>query len=240
MTRYKNKMIFYINSNDRESGTHGNFTIRLNYPPGVDFDRAVILDASIKRSWYLIEEGKNTFTLIENNIEVPIAIPEGNYSFTSFRYVLENLLNTYSPHHWSYNIAIPNTATGPSTAKYTYTCTGGNPAFKFDNYIYEQMGFLKSSVNYFVDGELISVNPVYFNRDVIHIHCDMIGDDKSNILQTLSAKGSDFSSINYQCTDIDANSKKVVKNKCFEFSNYRRILSTYKFIFKYFIYINVI
>ena len=58
MTRYKNKMIFYINSNDRESGTHGNFTIRLNYPPGVDFDRAVILDASIKRSWYLIEEGK--------------------------------------------------------------------------------------------------------------------------------------------------------------------------------------
>ena len=70
-------------------------------------------------------------------------------------------------------------------------------------------------MNYFVDGELISVNPVYFNRDVIHIHCDMIGDDKSNILQTLSAKGSDFSSINYQCTDIDANSKKVVKKQMF-------------------------
>lgn len=228
MTTYLNKMLFYINSDARDSGTHGDFTITLNIPSDKEVNRAVILDAAIKRSWYLIEAGRNTFILVENGIEVIITIPEGNYSFGSFKITLQNLLNQHSPNNWIYIVSTPNPSTGASTAKYTYSCNGGNPTFKFTDHLYEQMGFLKDSTNNFIDGSLISVNPVYFNKDVLHIHSDMVTDHQSNVLQTVSANGSDFSSIKYKCEDIDANSKVITnRSNTFRFivmdENYRPV-----------------
>lgn len=211
MSKYFNKMIFDIHSEERESGTNSDFMMTLNIPPDKDVNRAVILDAVIKRSWYLIEDGNNTFTLSENGTDVIITIPEGNYNFTSFRITIVNLLNTNSPNGWTYSVSIPNPSIEASTAKYTFNCSGGDPVFIFGDYLYEQMGFLGNSQYTFSSGKLTSVSPVYFNKDVLHIHSDMIADHQSNRMLTVSANGSDFSSIKYQCTDIEAYSKPITK-----------------------------
>ena len=218
MVNYPNKMLFDINSDFRDSGTHGDFMFTLNIPSDKEVNRAVIKDGIFKRSWFLIEDGQNTFILIENGVETTVTIQEGNYGFSSYRVYLQNLLNQISPNGWTYNINIPNPSIGPSTAKYSFSCIGGDPIFKFGDNIYEQMGFLKNSSNTFINGSLISVNPVYFNRDVIHIHSDMVNDHQSNELQTISATGGDFTSINYRCEDIEANSKPItMKSNTFRF-----------------------
>lgn len=210
MTKYLNKQIFTINSNDRDSGTHSDFMITLPLYTQ-DVDRVVVLDASIKRSFYLIEDGQNTFTLTENDQSTSITIPPGNYNFGSFRLVLQNLLNTFSPKLWTYSITVPNTATSASTGKYTFTCAGGDPAFTFSEHLHEQFGFEAGSTNLFVGGTLISANPVFFNKDTLHIHSDMCSNGSDNILQVVSASGADFSSLKYLCLDVEANSKPMTK-----------------------------
>lgn len=211
MTKYLNKQIFTINSNERDFGTHSDFSITLPLS-SQEVNRIVVLDASIKRSFYLIEEGLNTFELTELDETVTINVPQGNYNFNSFRIVLQNLLNTNSPKHWNYTVTIPNTSVSASTAKYTFTCVGGDPIFTFQNYLYEQFGFAsRSSVN-FVGGSLISSFPVLFNKDTLHIHSDACYNGKDNILQVVSASGADFSSLKYVCLDVEANSKNIVKN----------------------------
>lgn len=208
---YLNSQIFYIDSHDLINGNHGDFSITLPLAVGKEVDTVVLLNASIKKSFYLIEDGKNTFILKEGDKTVIITIPEGNYGFTSFKIQLQSLLNTNSPNSWVYTIITPNTATSASTAKYTYNCVGGNPEFIFTDYIYEQMGFNINSINIFINNTLISIVPANFNIDVIRIHSDMIGNHKDNILQVINANVPDFSSMKYECIDIEANSKPLIK-----------------------------
>ena len=99
------KRIFYVDSHNKLSGTHSNFSYYLEYQ-NEEYD--VVLQATIPKSYYLVQAGKNTFVLNENGNHVVISMPLGNYSRTSFRFQLQEQLNTNSPLGYTYVISIPN------------------------------------------------------------------------------------------------------------------------------------
>ena len=55
--------IFYKEYQKRTSGTSGSFSINLNMPPNNTYNRIVVMQASIPKSFYLIISPYNTFTL---------------------------------------------------------------------------------------------------------------------------------------------------------------------------------
>ena len=118
MSLIKSKKLFYIDSHNRLSGTHSNFTYQLDYK-NEDYDHCVVLQASIPKSYWLIQNNQNTFTLDEISNQVTISIPVGNYSRSSFAYQLQYQLNTNSPNHYTYQISIPNSSLTGGTGFYT-------------------------------------------------------------------------------------------------------------------------
>lgn len=228
--KYLNKTIVYVDSHQRTSGSHGDFTYKIKLDKK-DVDSVVVLSSTIKKSYHLIEDGFNTFILKEGIIETTITIPIGNYSASTFKTVVQGLLNTNSPNLWTYAITLPNTATTAQTGQFTYTVSGNSsqPSFIFDKHLFEQFGFESSSTNTFVADTITSTNMVYFQLlDVIRIHSDL-SHKGGNILQEISAISPDFSTLKYNCIDIDANSKNftLTEQNIFEFTcldeEYRRI-----------------
>ena len=116
------------------------------------------------KSYYLVQSGQNTFTLVEGTSNAIITIPVGNYSRSSFQIQLQSLLNSSSPHSWTYAISIPNTLITGDTGLYTYTVTGNSsqPQFIIGSYLYEQLGFNANTTYMFSSGTLTSVNVVKF------------------------------------------------------------------------------
>ena len=54
MNHFGPHSIFYIDSQNRTSGTSGNFSINLNMPPNNTYNRIVVMQASIPKSFYLL------------------------------------------------------------------------------------------------------------------------------------------------------------------------------------------
>ena len=148
MSIITNKKLFYIDSHNRLSGTHSNFTIQVDYKDE-SFDHCVVLQATIPKSYYLIQPGKNTFVLDENGSQVTITIPIGNYSRSSFAYQLQYQLNQNSPNGWSYVMTKSNNQTTGDNGLYTWTVTnnsGNQPSFIIGEYLYEQLGFDSNTI----------------------------------------------------------------------------------------------
>jgi hypothetical protein len=204
--------VFYIDSHNRTSGTHNDFWIDLKFDDR-DVNRVCVLRAAIKKSYYIIQSGSNTFTLQEGASTALITVPEGNYSATSFSIVLTALLNTASPTSKTYTMSIPDGQSAAATAKFTYTSTGTNSAFVIGTYLYEQLGFDPSQTVSFVAGSLTSANCVNFQvKSTLRIHSNMVSSGTNNILQEINTSGYDFSTMTYECQDIEANSRVFVRN----------------------------
>src|SRR5665647_1597299 len=136
----KQKHYVYVDSRQRLSGTDSNFTYALNLPADEEYDRVVVLNALIPKSYYLVQTGKNTFQLIEGTSTVTITVPVGDYVLQAWQSTLQTLLNTYSPHSWTYTITFPNSAAGANTGKLTFNVTGNGsvqPALKIANNFFE-------------------------------------------------------------------------------------------------------
>ncbi len=208
------KTIYYIDSHQRTSGTHYNFTFPIPFPPNNDYTHVCLLSAVIPKSYYLVQQGYNTFTLRENGIDTTVTVPIGNYSATSFRTVVQGLLNTSSSQGWTYSITYPTISSSANTGKYTFTCTGGNPSFIFTNGLYEQFGFDPNSTNTFVAGQLVSKDVIKMQvEDTLYLHSDIGTNGKDDILNEIFIGSSpDYSSIKYQCIDVDAYSKELQTN----------------------------
>ena len=84
MSYYSEHQIFYINSNNRSSGTNENFSYILDIDRNFNYDRVLLLDATIPKSFYNVQTGFNTFTISEDNITRSITLPIGNYNRNSF------------------------------------------------------------------------------------------------------------------------------------------------------------
>ncbi len=205
---YLNCQFIYLDSHNRLSGSHSDFTIEVPYQFDQAVDSVVCVRATIKKSYWLVQVNQNTFVLNENGTPITITVPPGNYSANSFRYVLQNLLNAATLNTWVYTVTLPNPATQASTGQFTFTCVGGNPSFIFTDYLYDLFGFEPNTTNTFVSNTLTSVNVVNFQTyDLLRIHTDMIGTQKNNILQEVSTLSPDFTALTYECFDYHANSK---------------------------------
>ncbi len=65
MNHISSKSMFFIDSQNRTSGSSGNFSINFAMPPNNRYDRIVVMRASIPQSFYLVSAPYNTFQLLE-------------------------------------------------------------------------------------------------------------------------------------------------------------------------------
>ena len=206
------KPLFYINSAARASGTDGNFLASVALPAEEKFTHVCVMEASVPKSYYLVQAGFNTFTVIENAVPLLVSVAPGNYNVNTFARYLSNLLTTVSLNHWVYSVSYSTAQDGPQTGKYLFAVAGtGQPTFVFANYLQEQMGFARNSANTFVANVMTSTSVVKFQlEDILYCHSDMVGDGKEDILQHIFTNGvPDNGVINYKCINHEMMSKKI-------------------------------
>lgn len=209
-----NSQIFYINSRNRISGTNSNFSYAIEIDRTKSYTHVCCLQLSIPKSFYLIQEESNTFTLQEGILSATITIPKGNYNINSLESNLTTLLNTASPNGWTYSITYPNTNTSADSGKFTYSVSGNSgvqPQFIFTTYLYEQLGFEQNSTNTFVANSLESVNVLNLQREgTLYLYSNIANNGGDAILQEVfSNNDPDFGSITYQCTSLEGYSKQL-------------------------------
>ena len=193
----KHRQLFYIDSGKRLSGTSSAFSYKLDISQNDKFDHCTVLQASIPFTYYLIEDGFNTFQLQETGEDVvTVTIPEGNYNMNSFVQIVGPLLTTASGLGSTYTLTYPASFTATNTAFITITITGGTASnsqliFASTNTINEQFGFDSGSTQTFSTDTLISSNTVNFltNRSLL-IHADIIDGGATNILQEIYSNNS--------------------------------------------------
>ena len=202
---------YYINSENRLSGTSSNFSYNIDIPDGSNFDSVLVVDMSIPFTYYIVRAGNNFFWLREKGVDTLITVPRGNYDVESFASTLTSLLNSNSPNGWTYQMTIDMTL-----AKYTYTVTGNGtdqPSFVLVNHLADQTGFPTNSTNTLVGNTLLSTDVLNFaGPNVLYLHSDIV-DDSSSILQGAYPSNTiPFSFITKQCPDPDLYTKKLRTN----------------------------
>jgi hypothetical protein len=221
MSLITEKKVYYIDSHQRvygpsgaqQANTDSNFFYMIDMH-NFDFDQVCVLQANIPKSYYLVQSGQNTFTLIEGSSSILISFPIGNYGRSSFKTQLQALLNTYSPNGYVYSVTIPNSTTGPDTGLYYFSVTGNagvQPQFTFTIYLYEQFGFNSNTTNTFVANSLVSTNVIKMQKeDSIYIHSDICANDNDNILQEIFGVSSpDYGNILFMTPSVSAYSKNM-------------------------------
>lgn len=224
MQYYTDREIVYVNSRNRLSGTDSNFQYKIELNNNVNYDHVVVLDASIPKSSYTIQNNNNTFTVTEeingSSTNRIITIPEGNYTRQSLSKVLKTLLND-NVNTYVYNITYDNVNNVGDTGKYTYTWSNVNGTaqeviFTFGDNLWEQLGFNKNSINTFVNGTLISTSVINLRPEGTYfILSSMTNNDSSvNILQNIISYGSDdFNYIIFNNPNPEDYSKKLINTK---------------------------
>lgn len=218
MSLITSSTIFYINSNNRISGTHSDFLYQISMPPESKYDQAVVLQANIPKSYYIVQANES-FILNENGNQVNIVIPVGNYTRKSFASTVQGLLIANSPNGYTYAITYPTSSTIPDTGKYTFTVSnnlGIQPSFIFSasNDLGSHMGFSDESTNIFAGNTLTSTNVINLQAETaLYIHSDICTNSNDNILQEIFATStSDYGSIVFQQQSVDGYSKKITSN----------------------------
>lgn len=210
--------LFYINSRNRVSGTDSDFTYKIEYPEDQKFDSVVCLSAIIPTSFYLVDS-LGTFTLQEDAKTTPIDIPSGNYTRTTFKNTVQDLLNAKSPNGYVYTVSVPSTSTA-ETGFYSFAVAGNGgvqPAFILaagsSNNIFEPMGFDYGTHNFTSDG-LISQNVTkLIAEDSIYIHSDICTNGDDSILQEVYSQNVPyFSTTAFHNPSPEAYSKQLTSN----------------------------
>ncbi len=216
--------IYYVNTLNKKSGTNQNFTYEFQIPHTEDYDRVVVLNATIPNTFYLIQENYNSFTLREDGVDVTISVPPGNYSAKVFAKVLSPLMTAASPNQWVYTVSLPNQNLTALTGKLIYSVTGNTsqPSIICTDKINEQLGFPVFSTNTFVDNELQSAISVNFGAEsFMLLHSDIANSGDSDVLQEIYGGNTEsLSYITYQCTVPELYSKalQTSKSNTFHFS----------------------
>lgn len=209
------KQIFYINSEKRITGNPSEFNILLDgINANHNYNRICVLQANIPKSFYLIQEGHNTFQLSEtiNDVEIVVTctIPPGNYTKSSWLSILSQVLQNNSPNTIYYACTFDMITGKIIIDTPTDTTTLKRIIVSLD--MYEQLGFDKYSINSFTVPPLISKNIIKLsNKDTIYIQSNSI-DESTPILQEIFCNTSDYSSISFINPNIEFNSKQYIRN----------------------------
>lgn len=218
-------IVFYVNSGNRLSGTSSDFTYELRIPKDNVYTKCVISNLVLPKSFYMIANGYNTFTLIENGVSVTVTLTIGNYNETSLPIELKTRMDAASPNGYIYTITFPNSRLIAQTGKFTFTVSnngGIQPSLSFDTIsAYEFLGFLRNSTVNFVGNTLTSTNPIYLQSErSLYLHSNMVVNDNDNILQDIYTTFSQpFSSIIFSQLEYRFNSKNFIarNNNTFSF-----------------------
>jgi len=226
MNLIEQKKVFFIDSKKRlnPKDSHSNFSFKLPITQEDEFDSCCVLQMQIPKSYYLVREGQNVFYLFENNAELIMRIPPGNYSRRSFQNTVQNLLNENSLNLFTYEVIYPDSKsadTGKFTFRVTMTPVPADIKLKFGNYLYEQFGFDANSENLFVNnqliGTLVSKNVIKLQlEDTIYLRSDITQNKEgNNILQEVYCANGEpsYSNIYYSMVDLEANSKDMVESQ---------------------------
>ena len=223
------KNIYYVNSADRinPTDTDTNFSYKFTNLQDEEYNRVVILSASIPKSFYLVQEGQNTLTLQEGTSSVVLTLTPGNYNRNSLLATMKTLLNTNSPNHWVYNITYPNINQTYDDGKYYFTVTGNlsQPVFIFGSAssMAEQLGFNRNSVNEFTSNQLISTNVCNLSIETtLFLHSNILQSGTgNNVLQEIYSNGeASYSYINFQNLCPHEYSKVLTNNMADTFNFY--------------------
>ena len=102
MDAIDHKRFLYINSANRTSGSINSFTVPVDMSANEQYDACVVTACSVPVSFLLIPNGYNTFQLKELSTIVTLTITPASYNLNSFCTELVTVLNTGSPHGWTY------------------------------------------------------------------------------------------------------------------------------------------
>jgi hypothetical protein len=216
MNYISQKQIFYINSYNRQTGDTSEFTVSLDIDNDVEWDFVTVLDASIPKSYYCIQAGLNSFTLVEDAVDYTITIPAGNYTRTSLCNVLIGLLNATTA--WVYTITYSNIGITGDTGQLTFGVTGNDsqPQFIFTaSSPYEQLGFDSNTTYNFSGNSLVSPNVINLAQEAtLFISSDICQNKTDNILcNIITPQDSSFSFIVYTNTSVYEYSKVYTGSK---------------------------
>lgn len=203
----------YINSRDRDTGSDSDFTYTFKFGSNVKYDRIAVASLSCPKSYYLVQDGFNTFHIQHDMIDYTITIPPANYTRTSFRNVLQAQLNDASD--FVYTITFPTGSSIGDTGHYTFTVSnnaGVQPIFIFTTNVHELLGFDRNTSYQFSDDVLTSVDVINFQLETtLYLHCDAVQNNSNDILQDIiSSNTTDFGFITFTNPDLQMYSKKFV------------------------------
>ena len=240
MNHISSKSMFYIDSQNRTSGSSGNFSINFAMPPNNRYDRIVVMQASIPKSFYLVSAPYNTFQLLEpgtsssgsstnifgsvstNGATKTITLTEGNYSKTNMIVCLQTMLslasslNSTLATQYVYNVGYP-LMNQPNTGKFTYTVTNlttSQPQFIFPagSTLYLPMVFNRASTNIFSNSILPSQNVIRLQaKDTVFIKSNIVASSNKSFLKEIyTSANPDFSVITFSQNDVELNSKELL------------------------------
>ena len=229
------KQLIFISSKQRLSGSAHDFM--LNFNDGMlkaekgGFMRLTVVEATINRSWYSIQDGANTFQIIESHETydnvIDITFPVAYYNAIDVRSTLSGLL----PSGWTITY-------DRKTNKFTFTRDrDGTPStrFVFTNSLYEVLGLQKGEEPTFtmVNSVVTSSVPIRVSEEnavVIHTNLprkkyssvdnhDVINQNfkESTILSKIPILAPPFDNIVYQVStptftyDISADNISAVR-----------------------------
>ena len=187
---YTNAKLFYVNSKNKinSTDTDSDFSYKFDISPTDKFNRVVLLDISIPKSYYIID-GQSVI-LDENGQQVNITLTPGNYNRQSFSKSLQYALSNNSPNNWTYNITYKNlNNVDGDDGKLIYSVSGNTsqPKFIFNgsNSLCEKMGFEKNNEYSFISDSLTSVYCINLSgENTLFLKSDICQND-NNILQNI-------------------------------------------------------
>lgn len=201
---------FYINSRNRlPGGTDSDFKYQIQFKSGANYNKCLVMAASIPISYYLINDNNNSFTLVELGVSAPVTLTNGNYTVTTYKSEVQSKLTAASTsmgHNWVYTVTYPNSFSSVSTGKLTFTVSAntGQPSFiTQETSCWEQLGLNPSTTYNFSGNTLTSVNVCKFSlEDTLFLRSDLIkANANSNVLQEIYATSTPAgSTITYQST----------------------------------------
>ena len=206
------KDVVYINSYDRLSGTSSSFTadVSQQVKPVNDYDSIVLLNASIPKSYYLVNNYSNTFQISESGYPTrTITLVNGNYSLTALRSALNTLIAAAGL-QFTYVFSISQI-----TGKSTFTSSGTGCALIFGaNSPWRILGFNKATYNIPLVGSAYTVT----SPNVVNLQLTNTIDIMSNvvdkgILSSVIPSQSDFGAILFIERNAGLVSKQLISRQ---------------------------
>ena len=207
-----------VDSKRRQTGTTSNFTFKIDFPADQQYNRVVVQQVLIPQTFYLFQEGTNTFILDVGGVQFTIIIPVGNYNYKTFATVISELLTETNDKIYAYTCIYADGATGVATNKYVFNISPAPDeaiAFIFTSIKpAEVMGFDSTLPTAVFDGPKL-YPPFCYNFSVEQsflILTDMV---TNNVLIEMLDVGIGLGSISFTSNSLDSYSRyynKVASN----------------------------